>query len=130
MGRITLVVLSIILGAVASSAAMADHRHFGHEHEAHFGVYLGAPWPWYWNYPAPYPYYPNYPYYPPVVAAPATPPVYMEQGQQQPAPPQKYYWYYCSNPQGYYPYVRQCQTDWQEVSPTPPNIPSTPPTTH
>jgi hypothetical protein len=24
-------------------------------------------------------------------------------------------WYYCSDPVGYYPYVTQCNTDWQEV---------------
>jgi hypothetical protein len=27
------------------------------------------------------------------------------------------YWYYCSNPAGYYPYVRQCSTLWQKVVP-------------
>ena len=25
------------------------------------------------------------------------------------------YWYYCSNPAGYYPYVTQCNTGWQTV---------------
>ena len=24
-------------------------------------------------------------------------------------------WYYCSDPAGYYPYVTQCNTDWQTV---------------
>ncbi|MBV8338255.1 MAG: hypothetical protein JO358_23055 [Alphaproteobacteria bacterium] len=24
-------------------------------------------------------------------------------------------WYYCSDPAGYYPYVEQCNTDWQTV---------------
>jgi hypothetical protein len=27
------------------------------------------------------------------------------------------YWYYCRDPQGYYPDVRTCRTDWQRVSP-------------
>jgi len=25
------------------------------------------------------------------------------------------YWYYCSNPAGYYPYVTHCNTGWQTV---------------
>jgi len=25
------------------------------------------------------------------------------------------YWYYCSDPSGYYPYVTQCNTGWQQV---------------
>ena len=25
------------------------------------------------------------------------------------------YWYYCSDPAGYYPYVMQCSADWQPV---------------
>jgi hypothetical protein len=47
--------------------------------------------------------------YPPVVVAP--PPVVA-----QPSPE---YWYYCSNPEGYYPYVQQCPGGWQQVTPTP-----------
>lgn len=30
------------------------------------------------------------------------------------------YWYYCSNPAGYYPYVQSCGTPWQPVPATPP----------
>jgi len=58
---------------------------------------------------------------PPVYAAPPsviveTPPtVYQEQPQQQASQ----YWYYCQEPQGYYPYVSQCQKGWQQVSPSP-----------
>ncbi|MDD4915607.1 MAG: hypothetical protein PHW13_11305, partial [Methylococcales bacterium] len=29
------------------------------------------------------------------------------------------YWYYCRNPEGYYPYVKECPQGWQQVSPTP-----------
>ena len=61
-------------------------------------------------YPYTYPY--AYPYaYPPVVVQPAP------QVPVQLPPPQ--YWYYCDNPQGYYPYVRQCPGGWRAVSPTP-----------
>ncbi len=31
-----------------------------------------------------------------------------------------YYWYWCDDPEGYYPYVQECNDDWQPVSPTPP----------
>ena len=30
------------------------------------------------------------------------------------------YWYYCQNPAGYYPYVRQCAVPWQPVPIIPP----------
>ncbi len=67
--------------------------------------------------------YNNYAYsYPPtVIAVPTAPPVYI---QQTPAPvveqTQSNYWYYCQNPKGYYPYVRECPNGWQQVDPTPP----------
>ncbi len=58
----------------------------------------------------------GWPYYATVVAE--APPVYVEPGQPQP-----YYWYYCQNPQGYYPYVGSCPGGWIQVVPneTPPN---------
>lgn len=63
---------------------------------------------------------PYYVYPPAVVTVPVTPPVYIQQ-----APPviQQYppgYWYYCNNPEGYYPYIQQCPNGWQQVEPTPP----------
>jgi hypothetical protein len=33
------------------------------------------------------------------------------------APMAPYYWYYCQNPAGYYPYVQQCGGAWQPVAP-------------
>jgi hypothetical protein len=58
-------------------------------------------------------------YYPP-------PRVVVQQGYVPPpaayAPPAAddgSYWYYCSNPQGYYPYVRQCTGQWETVPATP-----------
>ena len=35
--------------------------------------------------------------------------------QQKPAN----YWYYCRNPEGYYPYVKQCTAGWIPVPPEP-----------
>jgi hypothetical protein len=68
-------------------------------------VFLGPLW-------YPYPYY-------------QTPPVIV---QQPPAayapsePPQESYWYYCPDPQGYYPYIKSCPGGWMKVVPqvTPP----------
>lgn len=89
---------------------------------AYFGarVYIGpgywGPRPWWgpgwWGPAYPYPY--PYAYSPPVVVQP--PPVYV----QPSAPPEEsQYWYYCQNPQGYYPYVRQCPNGWMKVVPPP-----------
>ncbi len=62
------------------------------------------------------PYYPYYYAPPPVVYAP--PPVVVA-----PAPayvaPQQPSWYYCDNPQGYYPYVSTCSTGWRQVPAAP-----------
>jgi hypothetical protein len=30
------------------------------------------------------------------------------------------YWYYCAAAKGYYPYVKECPSGWQKVSPQPP----------
>ena len=75
-------------------------------------VPLGPYWgPYYW---------PPYPYYPPVVVTPP-PQVYVQPDPQTPnsLPPASAYWYYCEDPQGYYPQVQQCSGDWQPVAPTP-----------
>lgn len=72
-----------------------------------------------------YPYYYNPPVYayPPAVIVPAMPPVYIQRQEIQPArpmQPQNNYWYYCRNPDGYYPYVRDCPDGWLQVAPQPP----------
>lgn len=46
------------------------------------------------------------------VPAPVTTPV--------PVAPPESYWYYCNDPQGYYPYVKSCPLGWQKVAPTVP----------
>jgi len=75
-----------------------------------FGFFIGAPlfWP-----PPYYPYY-GYPYdYPPAVVVERQPQVYI---QREPS----YYWYYCPEPSGYYPYVQNCPRGWQQVVPSAP----------
>ncbi len=66
------------------------------------GVWFGAGW---WG-----PYYPYYPYYQPYPYYPAPTVVVPRPG----------YWYYCRDPEGYYPYVRQCPGGWMRVVPSPP----------
>jgi hypothetical protein len=95
---------------------------WGHSGGVVFGtsVFVGPGFwgPW-WNGPAypyyPYPYY-SYPYYggvPPVVQQ--DPQVYIQ--QPEPQAQQANYWYYCQNPQGYYPQVQQCPGGWMTVVP-------------
>jgi hypothetical protein len=113
----------LLAGAMASETVLAQ-RHRGGGPRVSMGFYVGAPfvaYPFYHPYYyAPYYYYPPA-YYPPVVVAPSAPPVYIEQGAQQaPQAPAAGWWYYCSDPQGYYPYVTQCPGGWQQVSPQPP----------
>ncbi len=79
------------------------------------GVWIGPGWgPGWWGPAYPYPYYVG----PPVVI------------QQQPQPPTEYsapeqteapsYWYFCQDPRGYYPYVKNCPGGWKKVVPSPP----------
>lgn len=102
-----------------------DYRHFTpHErrewnggawrHQWHDGRFawwwvLGNSW---YFYPAPIYPYPTY--VPPAVIVQQPPPV--------PAGlPPAHYWYFCDNPQGYYPYVASCGVPWRAVPATPPN---------
>ena len=121
MRKLDAVLLStaLVLGALASTDALARGFHHGH---ARVGVFIGAPLvfsPWY--YPYPY-YYPAPAYYPVPVAYPAAPTTYVEQGQPEaaPAPRSSSYWYYCPEAKAYYPYVSQCAGGWQRVAPQPP----------
>jgi len=107
----TLLVAVVALGTLASGSALA-HGH------VRFGVFIGGPAYW----PGAYysPYYSPY-YYPRVVAVPAAPPTYVEQGDERPAAAQtQSYWYYCAESKTYYPYVKQCPGGWQQVAPQPP----------
>ncbi len=69
-------------------------------HNGRFGWWWVVPgWADWYYYSAPVYPAPD-PYLPPGIAAGPTP-----------------YWYYCANPQGYYPYVPQCFGPWQPVPP-------------
>ncbi|MGH8559783.1 MAG: hypothetical protein ACRESZ_20485 [Methylococcales bacterium] len=123
-------------------------RHFGHSGRSHVGIgfYFGPnfgypynPYYGYGNYPYyGYPYNPyygygNYPYYgypynpyygyPPAVIN-TSPPVYIERQADGPSSGNsKGYWYYCSDPSGYYPYIKECHNEWQPVLAQPPSYP-------
>jgi len=105
----------VVLLVGSLHATNADARHFGHGPHVGVGVWLGPGW---WG-PYPY-YYPTYyPYY-------SEPPIVIEQQPEvyvQPAPQaveQPSYWYFCKEPQGYYPQVKRCPSGWLKVVPTPP----------
>ena len=115
----------LMVWALFANEALAHgfggHFHPGFHRHSGFGLYFGLP---FYSYPYySYPYYRDpfyYPYYyPPVVTVPQTPPVYIERSppitREYPAG----YWYYCGNPEGYYPYVKECPEGWQQVEPAP-----------
>ena len=62
-----------------------------------------------------YPYF-RYPYrYPArvIVQKPAAPVTYIEKSDQD----EPHYWYYCTEPKGYYPHIKQCPVGWLQVVP-------------
>ena len=92
-------------------------RHFAHPG---YGLFFGAYpfWPAY-GYSWPYASYGSY-YGPNIVLAPTRPPVYIEQGSApsiQALEPGR--WEFCANPEGYYPYVKECAAGWQTLDPQP-----------
>lgn len=133
MNKTKFILTLLLLGAAGVNNAWADRGH------VHFGVTLGPLWgPMY--YPPPSYYYPPYypPYYPTVVERPA-PQAYIERQIERqpafvptvpPAPPvapaaaaPANYWYYCAAANSYYPYIKECSSGWQRVSPQPPDQP-------
>jgi hypothetical protein len=127
LSKIGLTALIVLFSLASSNSWARDHGHGGGRSSLSFGFYGGYPYG-YPFYGSPYytrPYY-DYPYYnpPAVIAVQPPPPVtYIEQAPQ-PAATQENpsgYWYYCTNPEGYYPYVRECLNAWQQVEPTPPS---------
>jgi len=115
MRKLLPLVAGLALGAAFAGPALAGgHVHFG----VSIGVPLGAPYyygPGY--YPDPYYYDP-----PQVVVVPASPPTYVERGdEERQDEPSSAYWYYCAESKAYYPYVKHCPGGWQRVAPQPPH---------
>jgi len=114
---IALAAMALILAGSSPGDAFRG-GHGGHGgHGRHFGVgfSIGPGWgPGWWG---PYPYYPYNPYYagPPVVVQ-QQPETYIQQDPQDEGP---IYWYFCNDPEGYYPYVKKCPKGWLRVLPSP-----------
>jgi hypothetical protein len=125
----------LLLGSILITPAMT----WGHSHSGlafglgllggySLGYYGGAPYLLSYGYPSGYGFTPwigfgrGYGYSsPPIVVAPP-PPVYIQQQPVMPSQPQEpadYYWHYCRNPEGYYPYVKTCPDGWLQVLPQP-----------
>ncbi len=89
------------------------------------GLYLGGPlwwgaWPYAgYGYGYGYPYYAGAYGYPGYAAADTN--VYVEQSPAPQMAPANSYWYYCTNPAGYFPYVQNCNRAWMQVVPQ--NVP-------
>lgn len=112
----SLLLSGVLLASAAIAIPASAHGHRGGH--ASLGLYFGVPLAVPYYYPPSYYYGPRY-YYPPAVAvAPAAPTYYM---QQDPLPQAGNTWYYCRDPQGYYPQVQQCPTPWQQVPAQPQN---------
>ena len=91
-------------GGHGGHGSHGGHR-FGHGGHGFIGPSFGVSvWPYWDSYWAPYAV--------PSVFVTPPPQVYV-----QPTPPT---WYYCDDPQGYYPYVQQCPSGWRPVAPIPP----------
>jgi hypothetical protein len=97
----------MVMILVNSISAQAWHG----GHGGHFGgsIWIGPGWgPGWWG--------PPYYYAEPPVVVQQSPEVYVEQAPQSEEPS---YWYFCQNPKGYYPYVKQCPNGWMKVEPSP-----------
>ena len=120
MKRMLFFLVFILSGSLVSCNAFADRYH-GHYHgrsRTSIGIMFGGP---IWPSPAYAPYYPYYPYapyypYPQTVVLESKPTTYLEKAPEYNA---QHYWYYCSDPKGYYPYVLKCNANWQRVIPFP-----------
>jgi hypothetical protein len=113
MRRLAAVVLTMValLMAVGTLPADADSRRHHHHPRPHAAthVFIGGGFGPAWRYD---PFWaPAYVYTPPPVVVEGPPMVYIE---RQPS-----YWYYCQDPQGYYPSVEQCPGGWVQVAPQP-----------
>lgn len=109
---ITLAAMALVVAGSSQGDAFrgGHHRHGGH---VGVGVFVGGPvWnPW-WG-----PVYPYYPYYAPApVVIERQPDTYIQLNQ---ATEEQNYWYFCRNPEGYYPYVKKCPQGWLKVVPSP-----------
>lgn len=114
MQKLIAAILAVLTILIVASPSEAWHwgRH-------HYGWYD----PWYnpfWPYAMAQPFY--YMYAPPQqpIVIQQQPTTYVQQPETR-----QYYWYWCQDPAGYYPYVQQCKQQWMQVVPqtAPPGTP-------
>jgi hypothetical protein len=117
--NISRMLLSGALAAAFAATAMPASAHGYRGGHARLGVYFGVPLalPYSYYYPPAYYYGPRVYYPEPLAVAPAAPAYYIQQDNAaaNTSSPPGGYWYYCRDPQGYYPQVQQCPTPWQQV---------------
>jgi hypothetical protein len=122
---VSVMVLALALvGFAQPSGAWGYGGWYGHGwygHGGHSSVVIGlgvplAPFAPYYGYGYPYPYGYGYAYPYPVPYA-YSPPAAVQSGPVQMQQQDQSYWYYCQDPQGYYPYIRQCPSGWMQVVP-------------
>ena len=118
--------LTAIIACMCAVSGQADGRHGGHHGGGSpgwwpvvgLGLGLGM-----WELSRPYYAYPTYYSAPPVIIQQQPQEVYIQPAPQYvPAQPatEQYYWYFCKEANGYYPYVKECPQGWMKVVPTPP----------
>lgn len=137
-----MLLLSFAAGSLVATPAWADRGYYHHDHFwGPVGFLLGSAILYSAMQPRTVYYAPPVTYLPPAYSAVSVvQPYYVEQAyagppvMSAPPPPQNaaqistlampgsQWWYFCKNPNGYYPYVRECQSGWEKVSPTPPGI--------
>lgn len=120
MKKVVIIAIALFLCLNLFSGTLYAQRHGGFPSRGfHGGYHVGGPriiigghfgFPYYYPY-LHYPYYYRYSY--PEPYADTSPPLNIE-------PEQAYYWYYCQDSQGYYPYISSCPGGWTRVVPTPP----------
>ena len=107
MKKTICVVLAVVMLILVGCLPVLAHGHFSGS------IWIGPGWgPW-WGPVYTYPYYAS----PPVVVQ-QPPAEYIQPSTQSEEPS---YWYFCQNPQGYYPYVKKCPNGWLKVAPSPPS---------
>ena len=109
-----LVAVILILSSALPSQADWHGGHGGFSFRS--SIWVGPGWWGPWGYPYSYPYYPYYAEPPVVIEKQA--PVYVQPNRQQ---EESDYWYFCTKPQGYYPYIKRCPGGWLKVVPSSPS---------
>ena len=98
-------VLAVALLAAAVLPAEAYHWHYYHP---------AWGWGWWPHYAGPF--YPPGAYVLPPVIIQQQPQTYVQRPAEQAQQPQQIVWYWCRDPQGFWPHIQKCKDDaWMQV---------------